>query len=151
MGNYADQADVQKELDALEAQLDESVPPAASLVTDTYIVDAEAIIDGVLAQIGYSSLPLTLAADVARLKTITIDFVMAAIGRNLLGEGSDPDTNQMILNRQEFADQRLDAIQENKRPLTTVPDVLVGLGAHSTFDQTDETTHSAKITHDQKF
>ena len=150
MGDYIDNTEVQSELDSIQATLGSGDAPTTAMI-DKDITAAEGRIHGVLAEMGYSSLPLTDAADVARLEQIALDLVVAAAGRRMLSAGTDPDSNDVLLGREEVGTAKLKAIRKAEEPLATTPDQLVGLGPFSNFTQTTEGAFTAKVTHDRKF
>ena len=151
MGNYCDATDVQVELDPFQVVLGEDQAPSRTVVDDRYVKEAEARVDGALRRAGYTSLPLTHTDDVARLREIAVDLVVARVGRRMYGEQSNPDQNAVILGRENIARGMLLAIVEETEPLVTVPGTLISLGAFAVFEQTTETVLESKFTHDKDF
>lgn len=151
MGAYCDATDVQVELDAFQMTLGEGQAPSRAVVDGRYVAEAEARVEGALRRSGYSSFPLTHTDDVARLREIAVDLVVARIGRRMYGEQSNPDQNAIILGRERLARDMMTLIVEEKEPLATSPDTLLGLGAFEPFEQTTETTLEAQFTHDKDF
>lgn len=151
MGSYCNATDVQSDLESLQITLGEEQAPSRAVVDGRYVAAAEARIHGTLKQCGYASLPLMDAGDKARLKEIALDFVVAAVGRLLYSEGSDPDSNAVILQRERNGRDLLAAIRDGSEPLSTDPGDTISLGAFAVFEQTDEDTLESAFTHDQEY